>query len=363
MFCSNCGKELRNDAKFCDGCGTKVFKEEFPKKEEDVVEDKKPQKEGKVFKCPACGEIISFDTIKCPTCGNDIRGRDSTQSISSFFDKLNSIDDEEKKIELIKTFPIPNDRESIFELMFLATSNFDAKYYVTNKKSESIASAWYTKINQCYKKGNALFKDSNDIEKINSSYKKIQEEIKLVKRNRLIMIIVGVALTIGGFALFMGIRPSSTTDTGETNPMIYVSFLFLVIMAVGIVLIVFGFKRKKTNKEIEIERQDKIRKQEMKLREKEIEKGIPSSKPSSVTANNNTTTINFNKTVIKNDTTVNKKEETSKKDEKQSEATIVEEKKEDSVISNIFGEKIIYPKGRIIETTVFTKYLLVKIML
>ena len=87
MFCSNCGKELRNDAKFCDACGTKVFREEISKKEEDVVEDKKPQKEGKVFKCPACGEIISFDTIKCPTCGNDIRGRDSTQSISSFFDK------------------------------------------------------------------------------------------------------------------------------------------------------------------------------------------------------------------------------------------------------------------------------------
>ncbi len=24
IFCRNCGKELRNDSKFCDGCGQKV---------------------------------------------------------------------------------------------------------------------------------------------------------------------------------------------------------------------------------------------------------------------------------------------------------------------------------------------------
>jgi len=38
MFCANCGKELEEDAKFCDSCGEKVEAEEVEvQNEEDVV--------------------------------------------------------------------------------------------------------------------------------------------------------------------------------------------------------------------------------------------------------------------------------------------------------------------------------------
>ena len=34
MFCSNCGKKLNDDAKFCDACGTKVSKNDESNKKE-----------------------------------------------------------------------------------------------------------------------------------------------------------------------------------------------------------------------------------------------------------------------------------------------------------------------------------------
>lgn len=39
MYCSNCGKELQEDLKFCDGCGTAMVKEI---KEDDLPEKYRP---------------------------------------------------------------------------------------------------------------------------------------------------------------------------------------------------------------------------------------------------------------------------------------------------------------------------------
>ena len=40
MYCKNCGKEIKETAKFCPACGYKVSEEQKEQKEQD--EEKKP---------------------------------------------------------------------------------------------------------------------------------------------------------------------------------------------------------------------------------------------------------------------------------------------------------------------------------
>ena len=136
MFCPSCGKKLSDKARFCDGCGANMA---------DFNPDDVPQDSGLKTSCPYCGTPIGFDDVKCPGCRRELQ-RKSSESIKKLFEDVNKVDDEQKKIDLIKTFPIPTTREDIVEFMLLASSNFDAKYYVSHKDVENVSSAWLTKI-------------------------------------------------------------------------------------------------------------------------------------------------------------------------------------------------------------------------
>jgi ribosomal protein L32 len=277
MYCPNCGKKLDDDALFCDECGTKIERqkptveptpkvqetpvvEEEPVKEvirTEPVEKNQPEqrkanpKEGRLHKCPNCGELISFDDVKCPSCGYEIRDREVNASVQSLFDKVLATDDLDKKIELIKTFPIPNTREDILEFMLLAKSNFDAKYYATNKNVDSVSSAWLSKIDQCYAKAKILLRDKRDLDTVEEIYSGIHKETKNMQRNKLLMI-------IGGFVAIIVSVICIVTFNVEGNTGL--SFLFIALLAAGIVLLVFGFKKKKTNKQLEEERAAKAEK-------------------------------------------------------------------------------------------------------
>lgn len=271
MYCPNCGKKLDDDALFCDECGTKIEKQklsndqtptvqetsaiiEEPAKEvarTESVEEIRPEqkranpKEGRLHKCPNCGELVSFDDVKCPSCGYEIRDREVNASVQSLFDKVLATEDLDKKIELIKTFPIPNTREDILEFMLLAKSNFDAKYYVTNKNIDSVSSAWLSKIDQCYAKAKILLCDKRDLDTVEDIYSGIHKETKNIQRSKLLLI-------IGGFVAIIASVICIVTFNVKGNTLL--SLLFIALLAAGIVLLVFGFKKKKTNKQLEEER-------------------------------------------------------------------------------------------------------------
>ena len=76
-------------------------------------------------KFPYCSAQLQYDAMHFPTCGQEIRGRGVRNSVMKFFQDINQEMDEEKKISLIKTFPIQNESESIKGFMVLAISNFD----------------------------------------------------------------------------------------------------------------------------------------------------------------------------------------------------------------------------------------------
>lgn len=268
MFCQNCGNKLDDDAIFCDACGAKVVKKETivqpaSQSAEKPVEKKETLKEGKIYKCPFCGEVLPYDAIKCPSCGNEIRGREVTSSIKLFFDKYSALDekDVDKKIDLIKSFPIPNSREDIIEFMVFASSNFDAKYYATNQKKDSVASAWLAKIDLCYEKGKSMFTDARDLKQIEDIYSKAHSDVRKMSKTRLILISGGIATVAIGVILVCLFQKVQA-----------VQFVGIALLAIGIIAIVFGAKRKKTNKELAEEKAEKARKEELKILKKKNKK-------------------------------------------------------------------------------------------
>ena len=170
-FCTNCGHQLANDAKFCFECGAKVA---IPAADEE--HRRKIRFDGEIHKCPHCGEVLnSFESV-CPTCNYELRGLKSSGAVKELSQKLENALSERQRIVIIKNFPVPNTKEDIFEFMLLAASNFDASYYVSHMDEDDISDAWLAKIEQCYSKARLAFGNHDDYEKIESIYLKIKHE-------------------------------------------------------------------------------------------------------------------------------------------------------------------------------------------
>ncbi len=248
MFCSKCGRELADDAILCDGCGAKIGGEPLRPKPEP------PKQEARIHKCPYCGATLPYGALECPICGMEISGREATQSIQSLFEKINSLDEEEKKIQLVKTFPIPNSREDILEFMFLAVSNFDAKYYATNKNRDSLASAWYSKIEQCYQKGKLMLQSKSDLAQLENLYAEVNRKTEKVTKIKILLIVLGFLAITAGLVVVVALGTNNTA----------IGAIGLALIAGGVVSLVFGFKRKKTIKEVEAEKTAKAEKRNKK---------------------------------------------------------------------------------------------------
>lgn len=112
-YCSNCGTQNANDAKFCSSCGT-------PNSGGIAMATQRKQEyAGTIIKCPNCEEALkSFEGV-CSACGYELRGAKGTNSIHEFAQKIEYAETECARIDLIRSFPIPNTKEDIFELLFL----------------------------------------------------------------------------------------------------------------------------------------------------------------------------------------------------------------------------------------------------
>lgn len=244
MFCSKCGKKLADDARFCDGCGSPVG---------GLVEQ--PKEEINTLSCPACGLPISYDDVVCPGCGREIYGRKSSGAINKLFDDVSKETNETRKIELIKTFPIPNTREDIIEFMLLASTNFDTKYYLSHKNVENVSEAWLVKIDQCYKKGLLMFDHPSDRATIERIYNDVHAQLNKTKKTKLILLITGIVTIVIGAVGMIGF--SRLPETNAARMPLFIAAI--VILIVGIILTVFGAKKKKTKDEIREEQEAKER--------------------------------------------------------------------------------------------------------
>ena len=269
MFCSSCGKQINDGAKFCGFCGaTQVLVNQNTVPPISVAppvpsNQNEPIKEGQTHKCPYCGEILGFDALVCPSCGNEIRGKKSLESINDLVNKVQAEPSEEKKIELIKLYPIPNTREAIFEFMVVAASKFDPSFYASNPTANSIAGAWYTQIELCYKKGKMMFKDASDLARLEQLYNAINEpegSLTKEKKKRKTILLIGVAGIAVGVIVMFGSSIFGAKDGARASDNPVSSFIIMMgaaLLAAGIIVLVKGLKKKKTAKELEIEAQAK----------------------------------------------------------------------------------------------------------
>ena len=239
--CRKCGAKINDSNRFCPECGTPVIETEKTPEPQKVDTNKK-----NVSKCPICGEFLPSDVLKCPSCGNEIHGREAVSSLIDFSREITLLDDEKKKIEMIKLFPIPNNKEDITEFMYIATTNFDPKEYANQE--DSVARAWLIKIEQCYKKASIMF-DPKEMETIEKIYTETKQKIKKQINVKLLLILSGVILTaISIILIIAAVATTPQTAPGEetkTSPLATPAF---IVHFVGVGLLVLGLILKKKNK-------------------------------------------------------------------------------------------------------------------
>lgn len=188
-FCSNCGYQLADGAKFCFECGTPVAATNTP-----LNEQRKTVYEGTVHKCPQCNEVLDSFVTVCPSCGYELRGASATSAVKEFAAKLDDVSSDKQKANIIRSFPIPNTKEDIFEFMILVSSNID------EHPNRDLFNAWIAKFEQCYSKAKLAFKQDSDFSKIQTIYEETLKEIRRIKRKgptrKLLKILLPITLPI-----------------------------------------------------------------------------------------------------------------------------------------------------------------------
>ena len=149
-----------------------------PRRASPPAKEKKPK--SAITRCPACGEIVDKDAVICPSCGYGIRDV-ADGSIALLSQKLDLIESkrpqkrkrdeegtisatDERKISLIRSWPIPNSKDDLIEFAAMASGNCIAPPKVNEKRTaeDALAEAWRSKFDQAYAKAERLFGNSED---------------------------------------------------------------------------------------------------------------------------------------------------------------------------------------------------------
>ena len=226
MYCKKCGKQIDDDAVFCPFCGSKQ-KNESNVSETDTGK-RKISFDGEIIKCPNCGEVLkSFETV-CPSCGYELRNSRKSKAIDDFSkkmveieakrkektkfqtfadafknDHLDNIDNE--KINLIRSYAVPNNKEDICEFLIMACSNIDESVALNENASyalKAINEAWVAKASQVYNKAVLSFGNDSSFKEVEKIYNdKIASFGKANKKRKRSSLMLGLGLF--GFIIIM----------------------------------------------------------------------------------------------------------------------------------------------------------------
>jgi len=234
-FCSNCGSQLTSGVKFCSECGTQISSISNPNQRQQEFD-------GKILKCSNCGNPLKSFEATCSTCGHELRGAKALSAVSELASKIETVSasatyldtrpaettdkqkgffrsmlDEEaaeraasqiekQKINLIKSFPVPNTKEDILEFAFLASSNVDTSSFgrfFGEGKEEELSLAWFSKFKHVYAKAEKMFGTEDDFLQIKQLYEDCQREINKQKTIFYLKIIIPIVLFVGFFAIMI----------------------------------------------------------------------------------------------------------------------------------------------------------------
>ena len=174
-YCTNCGAQVDDNAKFCGVCGNKMSVVSQVTKANEKV--RKTVYDGSIHKCPNCGAGLASFVKNCPECGYELRGSDGVESVSNFAQRYAAVSSNDKKVDLIRTFAIPNTKEDILEFVILASSNIDTTAYTRDEvivsggaSQQDVSDAWMAKFEQAYQKATILLSDSPELKRIEKLY-------------------------------------------------------------------------------------------------------------------------------------------------------------------------------------------------
>ena len=237
-FCTNCGKQLNDDAKFCDTCGAPISGTQtppIPGINENVADDTKRKEVfvGERRKCPVCGVEISAFALTCPN-GHELSGVKVSNIAKEFHDGLVKYEGEEER-DFVASFPIPNEREELGNFMLMVasilkqdmqngadqmrvssfTSKFDeikSKVYMMLKADDPIVGEtkkWDSALNELYENYKKIIE-----ERARLNEKKLKEQRKFkythpILHKYLCMVAISFVLSLGLMLsiFFYEIRP------------------------------------------------------------------------------------------------------------------------------------------------------------
>lgn len=183
-YCSNCGAQVDDNAKFCGICGNKMSAIPQPPK----TNARKTTYDGTIHKCPNCGVGLASFVKNCPECGYELRGADGAESVSEFAQRYSTANSNDKKVDLIRTFVIPNTKEDILEFAILASSNVDTAAYSRDTvvvsggvSQQEVSDAWMAKFEQAYQKATILLNGEPELKKIEALYEKKKKSLNTAK--------------------------------------------------------------------------------------------------------------------------------------------------------------------------------------
>ena len=267
-FCSNCGQQLDDKAKFCSACGASrhIQQTENENKRKTVYE-------GEIRKCPNCGEVIDAFTAKCPACGFELNSKKVSSVLQDFIKEINECEktianspnagksgwaswskskrfwwvvlnlfflciplviylalplvtvkstpkltaEEKRMASLIENFPFPNDRESILSALVFAKEKIDFISKETiNRKTAYWMRLWCAKAEQLKQKADLLFPNDSIVR---DSYNEITADENRVNKLIKIKAIVGLVLLIAAIIFFF-VRNGTFDDLKVANTVV-----------------------------------------------------------------------------------------------------------------------------------------------
>lgn len=270
-FCPFCGTRLDLAARFCKNCGksieqtsqsipSNVNSKDFENKIyiEEPITERKIVYEGKIHKCPNCGENLKSFAAICPSCGHEVRDGISISSVREFAMKLENIenkkmpfpeknsimktligrdlkkDDEDENLQkafenqknqekatLIINFPIPITKEDIMEFMLLASSNIDSRHRI----DDVVSKAWISKLEQVYQKAKISMANESDFQQIKHIYCETKKQI-IDRKIRLFLLIMGGVLI---YFFLMGLL-------WNPNATVAIAIILIVLIMIGYIL-------------------------------------------------------------------------------------------------------------------------------
>jgi hypothetical protein len=166
----------------------------------EASKPKEKEKVGNIKTCPSCGGSVKAFQIKCEDCGHELSETKANVNISKLLEELKN--SKEKKHEsIINNYPIPINKEDLFEFLQVSCSQASAG------SNELIKDAWLKKSKEALLKSKLAFV-SDDKYKLLNDYEILinKNEKKKKWASVLLLLFVLICFAFIGLIVIFGPR-------------------------------------------------------------------------------------------------------------------------------------------------------------